>query len=153
MKLSSFIIQFSFRIGRGGRFGRKGVAINFVTNEDIRTLRDIETFYNTQIEEMPMNVADLIWDAQSSFNATNKLNNSALLKQKKEKNRKSLKPKKVMITISYWPERCEISGYVILNKTYWFSTNFEKIYYFFFVYPCVCVQLDRMQMPNPTRLC
>ncbi|XP_052706117.1 eukaryotic initiation factor 4A-I-like [Crassostrea angulata] len=48
------------RIGRGGRFGRKGVAINFVTAEDVRTLRDIEQFYNTQIEEMPMNVADLI---------------------------------------------------------------------------------------------
>lgn len=50
----------SSRIGRGGRFGRKGVAINFVTAEDVRTLRDIEQFYNTQIEEMPMNVADLI---------------------------------------------------------------------------------------------
>ncbi|XP_041350456.1 eukaryotic initiation factor 4A-I-like isoform X2 [Gigantopelta aegis] len=48
------------RIGRGGRFGRKGVAINFVTTEDTRTLRDIEQFYNTRIEEMPMNVADLI---------------------------------------------------------------------------------------------
>ncbi|PFX14567.1 eukaryotic initiation factor 4A-I-like [Stylophora pistillata] len=48
------------RIGRGGRFGRKGVAINFVTNDDVRTLRDIEQFYNTQIDEMPMNVADLI---------------------------------------------------------------------------------------------
>jgi len=48
------------RIGRGGRFGRKGVAINFVTNEDVRMLRDIEQFYNTQIDEMPMNVADLI---------------------------------------------------------------------------------------------
>ncbi|PVF99751.1 DEAD-domain-containing protein [Serendipita vermifera] len=48
------------RIGRGGRFGRKGVAINFATNEDVRMLRDIEQFYNTQIEEMPMNVADLI---------------------------------------------------------------------------------------------
>ncbi|KAJ8310706.1 hypothetical protein KUTeg_012571 [Tegillarca granosa] len=48
------------RIGRGGRFGRKGVAINFVTQDDVRTLRDIEQFYNTQIEEMPMNVADLI---------------------------------------------------------------------------------------------
>jgi translation initiation factor 4A len=48
------------RIGRGGRFGRKGVAINFVTSEDHRTLSDIESFYNTQIEEMPMNVADLI---------------------------------------------------------------------------------------------
>lgn len=49
------------RIGRGGRFGRKGVAINFVTEEDKRILRDIETFYNTTVEEMPMNVADLIW--------------------------------------------------------------------------------------------
>jgi translation initiation factor 4A len=48
------------RIGRGGRFGRKGVAINFATNDDVRMLRDIEQFYNTQIEEMPMNVADLI---------------------------------------------------------------------------------------------
>lgn len=48
------------RIGRGGRFGRKGVAINFVTAEDVRMMRDIETFYSTQIEEMPMNVADLI---------------------------------------------------------------------------------------------
>merc|ERR1712003_438351 len=48
------------RIGRGGRFGRKGVAINFVTQEDTRTLQDIEQFYNTQIDEMPMNVADLI---------------------------------------------------------------------------------------------
>ncbi|KAI7879077.1 ATP-dependent RNA helicase eIF4A [Lichtheimia hyalospora FSU 10163] len=48
------------RIGRGGRFGRKGVSINFVTNEDVRMMRDIEQFYNTQIEEMPMNVADLI---------------------------------------------------------------------------------------------
>lgn len=37
------------RIGRGGRFGRKGVAINFVTAEDQRNLRDIETFYNTQV--------------------------------------------------------------------------------------------------------
>lgn len=30
------------RIGRGGRFGRKGVAINFVTNNDVAMLRDIE---------------------------------------------------------------------------------------------------------------
>jgi len=48
------------RIGRGGRFGRKGVAINFVTDDDRRALQDIEKFYNTQIDEMPMNVADLI---------------------------------------------------------------------------------------------
>jgi len=48
------------RIGRSGRFGRKGVAINFVTQEDIRALRELEQFYNTQIEEMPAHVADLI---------------------------------------------------------------------------------------------
>lgn len=48
------------RIGRGGRFGRKGVAINFVTADDVRMLRDIEQFYSTQIDEMPLNVADLI---------------------------------------------------------------------------------------------
>ena len=50
----------NFRIGRGGRFGRKGVAINFITRDDERMLKDIEQFYNTQIDEMPMNVADLI---------------------------------------------------------------------------------------------
>lgn len=48
------------RIGRSGRFGRKGVAINFVKNEDVRLLRDIEQYYSIQIDEMPMNVADLI---------------------------------------------------------------------------------------------
>lgn len=48
------------RIGRSGRYGRKGVAINFVKADDIRILRDIEQYYSTQIDEMPMNVADLI---------------------------------------------------------------------------------------------
>uniref|UniRef100_A0A7S2DWZ4 RNA helicase n=2 Tax=Helicotheca tamesis TaxID=374047 RepID=A0A7S2DWZ4_9STRA len=46
------------RIGRTGRFGRKGVAVNFVTYWDVRYLRDIECFYHTEIVEMPMNVAD-----------------------------------------------------------------------------------------------
>jgi len=48
------------RIGRSGRFGRKGVAINFVKNDDLRILRDIEQYYSTQIDEMPMNVSELI---------------------------------------------------------------------------------------------
>lgn len=48
------------RIGRSGRYGRKGVAINFVKSDDVRILRDIEQYYSTQIDEMPMNVADLI---------------------------------------------------------------------------------------------
>jgi len=48
------------RIGRSGRFGRKGVAINFVKDDDVQTLRDIERYYSTQIDEMPLNVSDLI---------------------------------------------------------------------------------------------
>jgi len=48
------------RIGRSGRFGRKGVAVNFVKPEDIRILRDIEQFYGTQINEMPMNINDYV---------------------------------------------------------------------------------------------
>eukprot|EP00889_Picochlorum_renovo_P006160 jgi/Picre1/33190/NNA_008515.t1 len=48
------------RIGRSGRFGRKGVAINFIKDDDVQALRDIEQYYSTHIDEMPMNVADLI---------------------------------------------------------------------------------------------
>jgi len=48
------------RIGRSGRFGRKGVAINFITQGDYKYLKDIEEFYHTEIKEMPSNVADLI---------------------------------------------------------------------------------------------
>jgi hypothetical protein len=36
------------------------VAINFLAQGDVRNLRDIEQFYTTQIEEMPMSLADLI---------------------------------------------------------------------------------------------
>lgn len=48
------------RIGRSGRFGRKGTSINFVKTEDLATLRDIEQFYSTQIDEFPSNFADLV---------------------------------------------------------------------------------------------
>jgi hypothetical protein len=48
------------RIGRSGRFGRKGVAINFVRNDDIKILRDIEQYYSTQIDEMPMNGKNML---------------------------------------------------------------------------------------------
>ncbi|UKJ90150.2 eukaryotic translation initiation factor 4a [Theileria orientalis] len=45
------------RIGRSGRFGRKGVAINFVTPQDMDAMKSIENYYNTQIEEMPADVS------------------------------------------------------------------------------------------------
>lgn len=48
------------RIGRSGRFGRKGVAINFVTTSDINVLKEIEQHYTTQIEEMPIELAEYI---------------------------------------------------------------------------------------------
>ncbi|KAM9852157.1 eukaryotic initiation factor 4A-I-like [Aulostomus maculatus] len=48
------------RIGRGGRFGRRGAAITLVTKECRRALKDIETFYSTTIEELPMDLSDLI---------------------------------------------------------------------------------------------
>ncbi|KFK35858.1 hypothetical protein AALP_AA4G045900 [Arabis alpina] len=45
------------RIGRAGRFGREGVAINFVKSSDMKTLRDIERYYATRIREMPADLA------------------------------------------------------------------------------------------------
>ncbi len=41
------------RIGRSGRFCRKGLAINFMTYYDIKNLHEIEKYYSTQIQEMP----------------------------------------------------------------------------------------------------
>ena len=41
------------RIGRSGRFGRKGVAINFINPQDIQKARHLETFYQTQMNELP----------------------------------------------------------------------------------------------------
>merc|ERR1719499_2189353 len=52
------IESYLHRIGRSGRFGRKGTAINFVTTRDVRQVRDIERHYATQIEELPADIAD-----------------------------------------------------------------------------------------------
>jgi translation initiation factor 4A len=41
------------RIGRSGRWGRKGVAINFITRQDISMLKRIESHYKTDIKELP----------------------------------------------------------------------------------------------------
>lgn len=41
------------RIGRSGRWGKKGVAINFVTRRDFRKMREIERHYDTIIPELP----------------------------------------------------------------------------------------------------
>lgn len=41
------------RIGRSGRWGRKGVGINFVSKREFRKLKEIESYYQTQIKELP----------------------------------------------------------------------------------------------------
>jgi len=65
----SLIINFDFprdretylrRLGRSGKFGRKGTGISFLTCADFPFVRDVEQFYNTSIAEMPMDIADLI---------------------------------------------------------------------------------------------
>jgi translation initiation factor 4A len=58
--LPSNMENYLHRIGCSGRFGRKGVAISFVTNSEMRAMKDIERYYQTQIEEIPMDIADII---------------------------------------------------------------------------------------------
>lgn len=41
------------RIGRSGRWGRKGTGINFITRRDIRKMKEIEQYYQTEINELP----------------------------------------------------------------------------------------------------
>lgn len=51
--------EYLHRIGRSGRFGRKGVAINLVTPADQDILRDIESFYSTSIMDLPANPSEI----------------------------------------------------------------------------------------------
>ena len=47
------IESYIHRIGRSGRYGRKGTSINFLTRYDIKKMKDIEEYYHTIIEELP----------------------------------------------------------------------------------------------------
>lgn len=46
------------RIGRSGRWGRKGIGINFVTRRDFRKLKEIEQHYNTIIDDLPADFSE-----------------------------------------------------------------------------------------------
>ena len=48
------------RIGRSGRYGRKGVAINLACNREINYIEELSSFYNTTIKEMPQNLEDYL---------------------------------------------------------------------------------------------
>jgi len=47
------------RIGRSGRWGRKGIGINFITRRDVQTLKEIERFYACQILELPADLKNV----------------------------------------------------------------------------------------------
>jgi superfamily II DNA/RNA helicase len=47
------------RIGRSGRYGRKGVAINLVLPDEMRALDEIEKYYNTEIMNLPEDLSSL----------------------------------------------------------------------------------------------
>jgi len=47
------------RIGRSGRFGRKGVSINLLLPEEMKLMKDIESFYATQVVTLPEDLAGI----------------------------------------------------------------------------------------------
>ncbi len=53
--LSKDIHTYLHRIGRSGRWGRKGLGINFITRRDIFKIKEIENYYQTQIDPLPSN--------------------------------------------------------------------------------------------------
>lgn len=50
------IENYIHRIGRSGRYGRKGIALNFVSQREAQQLKKIETFYETEIKELPNDI-------------------------------------------------------------------------------------------------
>jgi translation initiation factor 4A len=47
------------RIGRSGRYGKKGVAINLIYGEEMNTMKEIERHYSTNINELPEDLGTL----------------------------------------------------------------------------------------------
>jgi translation initiation factor 4A len=58
--ITKCIHKYLHRIGRSGRWGRKGVAINFVTKYDIDTMKKIEKHYQINMKELPANFSGII---------------------------------------------------------------------------------------------
>jgi translation initiation factor 4A len=58
--ISKCVHTYLHRIGRSGRWGRKGVGINLITRRDIPKMREIEAHYACEIQEMPATLDKLI---------------------------------------------------------------------------------------------
>jgi translation initiation factor 4A len=57
--ISKDVSTYLHRIGRSGRWGRKGVGINLITRRDIPKMREVETFYACEIKELPASLDKL----------------------------------------------------------------------------------------------
>ena len=57
--LPNDIHTYIHRIGRSGRWGRKGMGINFITRRDVRKMKEIEQYYDTQIDELPASIGSI----------------------------------------------------------------------------------------------
>jgi translation initiation factor 4A len=58
--LPNNVESYIHRIGRSGRFGRKGTAINFLTGYDAKKMEEIEQYYSTTVQELPANFSELV---------------------------------------------------------------------------------------------
>ena len=58
--LPNNIESYIHRIGRSGRFGRKGTAINLLTHFDQKKMEEIEKYYSTQVVELPANFSEAL---------------------------------------------------------------------------------------------
>ena len=58
--IPSKVESYIHRIGRSGRYGRKGVAINFVTYYDRKRMTNIEQYYNTELQPLPADIGSLV---------------------------------------------------------------------------------------------
>lgn len=58
--IPSKVESYIHRIGRSGRYGRKGVAINFITYYDKKRMTNIEQYYNTELQPLPSDIGSLV---------------------------------------------------------------------------------------------
>ena len=65
-ELPNSVEQYLHRIGRSGRYGRKGVAINIVESSEMDQIKILQDHYKTTIHELPNNFAEVVKEANQS---------------------------------------------------------------------------------------
>jgi superfamily II DNA/RNA helicase len=53
------IENYIHRIGRSGRYGRKGTAINLLCNDDLRTMAELERYFKVSVGQLPQDLSVL----------------------------------------------------------------------------------------------